>query len=323
MPQQWQPAGDVLTVRHIAFRSGHETCHGSHYVPLRDRLMTARGAAPCVILAHGFGGTADAGLEPYARRFAESGLHAITFDYRYFGASEGAPRQLLSIRRQLQDWHAAIAFARAQEGIDAQGIILWGVSLSGGHVVHAAARDEDVCAVIAQYPMLDGFAALRNVHNYSGYRQIMQLLVAGTRDYLNSLFGREAVTIPIVGAPGHLAALSTPDAEPGYRAIATPQWQNAVCARIALTIPFYRPGFLLDRITCPVLIQVATHDTILPPSSITRFVCQTRPHMQIKHYPAGHFDAFHGRLFDSSAEDQVNFILTALGESNHENNPAQ
>jgi hypothetical protein len=42
-------------------------------------------------------------------------LTALAFDYRHFGDSDGTPRQLLDIAHQLEDWQAAIAYARATE----------------------------------------------------------------------------------------------------------------------------------------------------------------------------------------------------------------
>ena len=48
-------------------------------------------------------------LDTFAERFAAAGYSCLVFDYRHFGDSDGAPRQLLSIRRQLDDWAAAIA----------------------------------------------------------------------------------------------------------------------------------------------------------------------------------------------------------------------
>lgn len=315
MPEQCQYLEEEPAGYDIAFESGHEICHGVHYLPACKDPVTALDERPCVILAHGFGGTVEAGLHPYARAFARSGLHAVVFDYRHFGRSGGTPRQLVSIRRQLQDWHAAIAFVRSQKGIDTHRIVLWGVSLSGGHVIHVAARDRHVCAVVAQFPMLDGFAALRNIISYAGYRQILRLIYAGIRDLTGRMFGRQATMIPIVGPPGELAALSTPDAEPGYRAIADPAWRNEVCARIALAIPFYRPGLLLERITSPVLIQIADHDAILPLASIECLVQPAHPCVQIRHYSSGHFDAFYGEQFNSAVNDQLNFIWTALSEN--------
>ena len=67
----------------------------------RGRTARALERRPCVVMAHGFGATRDASLAPYAERFAAAGMHVLLFDYRHFGTSEGQPRQLVSVRRQL------------------------------------------------------------------------------------------------------------------------------------------------------------------------------------------------------------------------------
>src|SRR5712692_8798286 len=120
------------------------------------------GPHPCVILGHGFGGIRQMRLDDYASCFAQAGLAALVFDYRHFGASEGEPRQLLDIKSQLADWTAAISYARALDGIDAERIALWGTSFSGGHVIETAERDKHVAAVVAQVPFVDGFAIMRS-----------------------------------------------------------------------------------------------------------------------------------------------------------------
>ena len=320
VPEQCQQIDRDTVAVEISFMSDNKICRGVYYRPSSNDIIYSRTGQPCVILAHGFGGTVDAGLHPYARAFAESGFHALVFDYRHFGLSDGSPRQLLSIGRQTRDWHAAIDFARTLKNVDPNRIILWGVSLSGGHVIRVAARDEKICAVIAQFPMLDGLAALRNVYNYAGYAQILSLVAAGVKDLLLSLLGRGTRMIPIVGLPGELAALSTSDAEPGYKAIVPPDWVNAVCARIALSIPFYRPGFLLKRIASPIFIQIADNDSLLPLSSIQRFVPSSHSNIWIKHYQSGHFDAFRGELFQRAVNDQISFMLKAMDANCYENN---
>jgi hypothetical protein len=60
------------------------------------------------------------------------------FDYRHFGDSSGEPRQFLGLRKQYADWDAAVDYARQRPDIDATGIVLWGTSFSGGHVIDAA-----------------------------------------------------------------------------------------------------------------------------------------------------------------------------------------
>lgn len=293
--------------RELEFYSDGVVCRGLHFGAANDRLTTTAGT-PCVVLAHGFGGTLAAGLFPYARAFAQAGLQALVFDYRHFGISDGNPRQLISIRRQLADWHAAVACARSLAGVDPERIVLWGVSFSGGHVINVAAHDPRIRTVIAQFPMLDGLAALWHIRRYAGYGQLLGLLRAGISDVVSTLVRRRPVMLPIVAAPGQLAAMSTPDAEPGYRAIVPADWQNTICARIALTIPLYRPGFLLGRLKCPVLIQFAIKDSILPSASLQRFIPQTDSRVKIAYYPVSHFDAFSDKGFEQCIADQISFI---------------
>ena len=94
-------------------------------------------------MAHGLSGTRDASLEPYAKRFADAGFYVVLFDYRYLGASDGEPRQLDSIPRQLEDWKLPLPLPDPA-GRRCRRIGLWGCSLSGGHVIVAAARDKRI-----------------------------------------------------------------------------------------------------------------------------------------------------------------------------------
>jgi len=109
----------------------------------------------CIVMGHGLGGTKNMGLESYAVRFQEAGMAVLAFDYRYLGESSGDPRQLIWIPYQLEDWAAAIEYARSLKEIDQARIGLWGTSLSGGHVIVTAAKDERIACVSAQCPLLD------------------------------------------------------------------------------------------------------------------------------------------------------------------------
>ena len=116
------------------------------------------GGRPCVVMAHVFGGTRDSGLEPFAEAFADAGLDALLFDYRCFGDSTGEPRQYAWPPRHRDDYRAAVDFARGLDGVDPERVVLWGSSWSGGHVVHVAADDQRIAAVVAQTPDIDGIA---------------------------------------------------------------------------------------------------------------------------------------------------------------------
>ena len=300
-----------LPARLIEFESKKTTCRGLYFAPESEALSRTCGA-PCVVMGHGFGGTIEAGLIPFAEQYARAGCHVVLFDYRHFGFSDGVPRQLLSIRRQLEDWTSAIAFARMREGVDSNRIALMGTSFSGGHVVVAAVRDGKIAAVISQCPMMDGTLALLNAIEYAGLRYLMRAMHCGIRDAFRSLIGRPPLMLPIVGPPGSLAAMTTPDAESGYYAIAPPNFRNEVCARIALTIAQYRPGRRAKYLPCPILIQVCELDAVAPPKAAEVAARQAGGRANIRRYPIGHFDVYVGDAFDQSVHDQVEFLLQIL-----------
>ena len=86
-------------------------------------------------MAHGIGGVKAAGLAPFAERFAAGGFAALVFDYRHWGGSTGEPRQLFSIRRQLEDYRTVLAWTHAHDGSMSTRIFVWGTSFSGMHIV--------------------------------------------------------------------------------------------------------------------------------------------------------------------------------------------
>lgn len=278
-------------------------CRGVLFRPETDAETV-----PCIVTGHGFGGTIDAGLIPFAERYAAAGCAVLAFDYRHFGVSDGEPRQLLSVRKQLDDWAAAIAYARTLPGVDPDRIGLFGTSFSGGHVVSAAARDGKVAAVVAQCPMMDGLVAFGNLVRYAGIGTLLRIGWHGLLDLVSPPH-----TVPIVGPPGSVAAMTSEDAESGYLAIVPPGWKNEVCARIGLTVSSYRPGRLAEKLNCPILIQICEKDSVAPVSAAE--AAAKAANAEVKRYPVGHFDVYLGEPFERSVSDQVAFFSRRLLQS--------
>lgn len=287
----------------VVFDSGGERCAGWLYHP------SGPGPHPAVVLAHGFAATRDAGLDPIARHFAAAGLTALLFDYRHFGASAGKPRQVLSIRSQLEDVAAALEFIRSRPEVDPSRVALWGSSFGGGHALATAARDHRLAACVAQIPFVDGLVSLR----ITPPLEALRLTVAALRDLGRALRGRPPYTVPVVGPPGSVAALTSPDAEPGYYALFEPGavWPNRVAARIFLSLLFYRPGRAASRIRCPLMVCVAEDDAIAPAAPALRAAVRA-PHHEVRHYPGGHFDIYQGPVFERVIGDQVEFLCRHL-----------
>ena len=100
----------------VRFRSSDADCDAWFFPGAESSPFEIDGKRPVVVMAHGFAGTKDSGLGPYAQRFAEAGLAVLAFDYRGFGLSGGEPRQQISLERQADDYRAAIVAAKTQPG---------------------------------------------------------------------------------------------------------------------------------------------------------------------------------------------------------------
>jgi pimeloyl-ACP methyl ester carboxylesterase len=295
----------------VSFSSHGGTCRAWHYPPAPGSAVSGA-AQPCVVMAHGFGATRDASLEPYAERFAAAGMHVLLFDYRHFGASDGEPRQLVSVRRQLQDYAAAIAFARAMPGVDPARVAVWGTSFAGGHAVVTAAQVPGVAAAVCQCPMLDGLAAVLEIVRYAGPWQLLRLTAHGLWDALLSIFGGVHY-VATVGPPGSLAVMTSPDANDGYRRLAPPGFRFEVAARIALLAGLYRPVSHAARVRCPVLVQICEHDSVAPASAAEQTLLALGDLGEARRYPIGHFEPYFGVHFERSVADQVEFLRRHLG----------
>lgn len=294
----------------IEFRSHGVSCRAWLFQP---DDAAGKGKRPCIVMAHGLGGTRDAGLQPYARKFCEAGYFVLLFDYRHFGASDGEPRQLLSIGKQLDDWAAAIACARGLPQVDAARIALWGSSFSGGHVIVAAARDGRIAAVSAQGPMMDGLAATLNMARYAGVGRVLKLGAVGLLDQARALLGLSPAYVPLVAPPGQFAAMSSHDSDSGYRAITPPGWRNEMSARLALTLATYRPISYADQVPCPTLICVCTRDSVAPAEAAIKLAGKLGRRAELKQYDIGHFDIYVGAGFERSSSDQLAFFQHVLG----------
>lgn len=261
--------------------------------------------SPIIIMAHGLGGTRKMRLTAFAERFTAEGYACLVFDYRHFGDSEGQPRQLLDIERQLEDWKAAINYARSLPNIDHSKIILWGTSFSGGHVLSTAAQDLGIRAVISQCPFTDGLASSLAMNPVTSAK----LTALAVRDRIGAAFGNAPIMVPLSAASGETALMNAVDVVSGLSEITKndPDYKNYVAARFALDIIRYYPGRQTTKIKAPVLFCVCETDTVAPAKMTLRHAKRT-PHKEIKLYSYGHFEIYVGDAFEHVVKDQIDFL---------------
>ena len=264
--------------------------------------------APVVIMAHGFGGERRFRLPAFAEFFAARGLAVLLFDYRGFGDSEGQPRGLVDHRRHLEDYAAAVAWARHSLDVDGRRIALWGTSYSGGHALTTAARDNGIKAVVSQVPHVDGLASAM------GYPKSLLPHASwlATLDMLAAARWAEPVRMPIVAEEG-VRALAGADCYDGYTRMIPEgaEWMNAVPARILFTIMTYRPVAEVQKIACPVLMIASPTDTLIPYAATKRAVAKIRD-CRLELIEGGHFDPYLGECFEKVVQMECEFLCSTL-----------
>jgi len=256
--------------------------------------------SPVVVMAHGLSGTRRDRLGAFAERFATAGFAALVFDHRGFGDS-GGESDLFHPKRQLEDWRAAIAFARSLPGIDGARVATFGSSMGGGNALAAAADDPEVAAAISQVPFLD---IVRQAHRASPLVAAKMLAAAVRGQHL-----------PAVGQPHEAAFINSPGGEEGWRRVVAigedSRWRNRVSSRWLLAPP-YRPIRHAAKLHCPWLVCVGEADRVAKPGPAIAAAGRA-PRGELRTYAGvDHFDIYDGPAHEAIVADEVDFLRRHL-----------
>lgn len=280
----------------LRFPAGSDLCAAWLYPAAGGEPRT-----PIVVMAHGLSGTRRDRLGPFAEHFAAAGIAALVFDHRGFGDSGGEPDVFLP-ERQLEDWRAAIAFARSLPSIDPDRVATFGSSMGGGNALAAAAQDERIAAAVSQVPFLD---VLTQSHR-SSPSVTLKTLGAAVR----------GAFLPAIGEPGEAAFINAPGAAAGWRAVVAAgedsRWRDRVSASWLLGRPF-RPARHAATLHCPWLVCVGEDDRVAKPGPAIS-AARRAPLGELRTYPGiGHFDIYDGPGHDAVVADELEFLRRHLG----------
>ena len=271
----------------ISFNSAGLTCRGWLYRP-----ENAPGPCPVIVMSHGITAVKEQYLDPYARRFAGEGFAVLVFDYRFLGASEGTPRGQVVPHLQHEDIRAALSFVSALRGIDAGRIGLWGSSFSGGHALFMGALDPRVKVVAAQVPALNVPHSLIALITREVFNGLLQTL-ADDQAVRNA--GGDGASLPVVAQPGQPAFLAASDAYEWFTSSAqiAPNWLNSISLESIARVAEYVPDAFIELISPkPLLMQVATKDSLIPPTLARQAFHRAGEPKKLELYECGHFDPY-------------------------------
>lgn len=263
-----------------------------------------------IVMAHGLAAERSFGLAVFAKRFAQAGYAVVVFDYRNFGGSTGKPRGLVSIRQQLQDWENVLLQLQKRRDINTRKVVLWGTSLSGGHVLSLAPQYKYVQAVITQVPYIDGQESLKIYPK----KYLTRLSSIVAKDFMSKQLGLEPHTIAVIAESG-IRCFASADSYSGFLSIVPQHVERIeeIPARIMFSLSRYRPILTVRKITVPVFLLGVTQDQIVP-IEITRLcVTNLAPFVQYHEFPVGHFDVYHGQWFEKNISMQIDFLHQHIG----------
>ncbi|WP_301107153.1 alpha/beta hydrolase [Sporosarcina sp.] len=299
-----------MKVDKITFLSEGITCRGLLYRPDGDENTSF----PAVVMAHGFSLVKEVFLPGYAKRFAESGLAVLVFDYRNFGESEGENRQHMDPLMQIEDYRNAISWMASQEFIDSDQIGIWGSSYSGGHVLQVGAIDRRVKAIVSQVPTIRGRIGMEKKMGKDNLDAYTKKLI----EYRQARYeGAPIEYIKVVSEDGQNCAQTHHEAYNWFMNKAkkiAPTWENRLTLESMEKYMEYFPASNADLISpTPLLMIVAMEDGVTPPDPAIDVFNEkiTEPKKLVK-LPKGHFDLYDGGTFEQAQQEAADWLIQHL-----------
>ncbi|EWY97379.1 hypothetical protein FOYG_02227 [Fusarium oxysporum NRRL 32931] len=268
---------------------------------LRGWFYTASGDGkhPCIIMANRLAGLKEQFCPNFAQRFQAAGYGVLLFDHRNWGASDGLPRNETNPIQTARDYSDAFDYV---------------ASTCGGSVLHAAAFDNRIQAVISQVPFVSG--ELLSTHLapiigslYSSRQQVK----TGKPTPLIKLF---AETPEESLQPSSNALLRDENLCDFIKALDKDKlpWTPNVTPQTLLDVLAFEPLAFMHRIApTPLLLVCAENDMWAPTFT------QLKAHA-LAHEPkrlailkgAGHFDPYHGKVFEENFKEQLVFLKEVM-----------
>jgi hypothetical protein len=123
----------------VSFSSEGATLSGHLFLP---ESYSSESKLPAIVCGGSWLTVKEQMAGLYAQRLAEQGFAALAFDFRYFGESEGEPRQYESGLAKVQDFKNAVTFLQSLSMIDSHRIGGLAICASAQYMARAVAEDD-------------------------------------------------------------------------------------------------------------------------------------------------------------------------------------
>jgi pimeloyl-ACP methyl ester carboxylesterase len=246
-----------ITTEAVEFQSQGTTVRGTLHLPEGGTDL------PGVVMAGGWCYVKELVLPHYATAIAERGIAVLAFDYRTFGASDGAPRLHIDPWAQIEDYRNGIDFLGDDDRVDGDRLGVWGISYSGGHVLILAALDERVKAAVSTIPVIEGDLNMRRAHGEERYKDLVELI---KRDRRARYEGEEPGRIPfhVTDPSKDLATWPFPDSGPVFAKLQeteAPSFENySTIASVEMLLAYTVFPYVRKIIKTPTMMVLTEND---------------------------------------------------------------
>ncbi len=283
--------------KNVSFYSEGVKLDGDIYYP--DGLTDGEQRAG-VVLCHGYTGVKDLYLPNNAAVLKEAGYVVMTFDYKGWGASEGARTRLAPYSR-VADVQAAMTFLQIQPEVDEERIGIYGTSYGCATVVWVAAHDERVKCAVGVVGMGHGARWMRSVRRPDEWVDLLetskkdreQRVVSGTSD----MAPRDEILLP----DRQSAALASAARADNPNALS-----ELPLEYIDETLQFH-PEWVVDKISPrPLLLIAGSDDRLVPPEDCqSLFDKAGEPKKMVTLPGVGHYEVYVPPAFDDVMKETV------------------
>ena len=291
--------------KNVTFYSEGVQLDGDLYLP--DDSKNAKRRAG-IVLCHGYTGVKDLYLPDNAAVLNDAGYAVMTFDYKGWGASEGARTRLAPYSR-VADVQAAMTFLSIQPEVDEDRIAIYGTSYGCATVVFVAAIDERVKCTVGVVGMGHGARWMRSVRRPDEWFDLLetsrkdreQRVLTGKSDFVP----REQILLP----DRQSAALAA-----AARATNPNALSELPLEYIDETLQFH-PEWVVDKISPrPLLLIAAGDDRLVPPEDCqSLFDKAGEPKKMVTLPGIGHYEVYAKPAFDDVMRETVAWFNAYLG----------
>ena len=250
-----------------------------------------RGAG--VVFCLGFGGVKEGTPVGLSTRLAAHGYTVLSFDYRGFGGSDGAPGRLVP-DEQVEDTVHALAFLAARSGLDASRIGLYGTSFGGGIALRAARRSNLARALMVTVPVVSGSDWLQSLCRWYEFQELEH---------------RARRAIADKASTGEMAMVDRFDImipDPITRQL----YQEPVPMALEsfIHVLSHEPIAVADRIEIPTAVVGVADDQLVPPRHATDLFARLGGPKSLAMLAGGDHFAVYGPLLDQVATRAIGWF---------------